>query len=330
MNSLKVFGGGSNPTLVKRICESLEVPPGKIKLDKFPSGEDYPQFLENIRGSDVFLIQSLSRPVNDQLMQLLLMSDAARRASAGRITAVIPYMGYARQDRKDKPRVPISAKLVMDLLAAAGFDRILTMDLHAPQIGGFTNIPFDHLSFKPALERAIKPYNIDVVAAPDVGSLKRADEFATLLGCDLALITKKRESATEVSVKHFIGDVEGKRVLVVDDLTESAGTLIQAARECHENKAAEVFCAITHGCFTQIGEQRLMEEFDAKRISRVFVSNTVDAQCKWTTCVEPKGAYLAETLKRHEDKITIVDVAPLFASAIERIHNNLSVSSLFQ
>jgi len=309
---MKIFSGNSNPVLARNICEYLEIPFGQVKLQRFPSGEEHCQFLENIRGTDVFLVQSITNPVNDNLMQLLLMCDAARRASAGRITAVIPYFGYARQDRKDKPRVPISAKLVMDLIQAAGFDRILTMDLHAPQIGGFTNLPFDHLSFKPALITAIKPLNIDCVVAPDIGSVKRADEYSSALGTELALITKKRKSATKVEVKHFVGDVEGQRVIIIDDLTESAGTLIEAATVCKEKKAAEIYCAITHGCFTDVGAHRLKDAFCIKLITKLFASNSVDFP-------EDAGGHLEK-----------VNVAPLFATAIKRIHNNESVSSLFQ
>ena len=323
MNTLKIFSGGSNLSLAENICGQLGMPLGKIKLQRFPSGEEHCQFLENIRGTDVFLIQSLSSPVNDHLMQLLLMSDAARRASAGRITAVIPYFGYSRQDRKDKPRVPISAKLVMDLLKAAGFNRIITMDLHAPQIGGFTNLPFDHLSFKPALVEAVKGIGMDCVVAPDIGSVKRADEYATALDTDLVIITKKRKSATAVSIKHFVGDVKDKKVIIIDDLTESAGTLIEAAAACKTNGASEIYCAITHGCFTTVGEDRLVNAFQDKIINHLLYSNTVTSPL-W----EPDGIYSPGS-PAYQKVITVVNVAPLFATAIKNIHNNESVSSLF-
>lgn len=308
---MKIFSGGSNLPLVESICKEVNQEVGKIKHQRFPSGEEHCQFQENIRGADVFLVQSLSNPVNDYLMQLLLMADAARRASAGRITAVIPYLGYSRQERKDKPRVPISAKLVMDLIKASGFNRILTMDLHAPQIGGFTNLPLDHLSFKPALINTIKPIGMDCVVAPDIGSVKRADEYATALDTDLVIITKKRKSATSVSIKHFVGDVKDKKVIIIDDLTESAGTLIEAAMACKENGAAEVYCAVSHGCFTNVGKHRLEDAFNNKLITKLFASNSVEY------CDDSKG-YLIK-----------VNVAPLFAAAIKNIHNNESVSSLF-
>ena len=233
---MKIFSGTANEALAIKICKNLGLPLGKITHKSFASGELYCQFKENIRGSDVFLIQPISFPANDNLMQLLLMCDAARRASAGRITAVVSYLGYGRQDRKDKSRVPISAKLVMDLIAAAGFDRVVTMDLHSAQVGGFTNLPFDHLSFKPSLISAIKEHSveIDCIVAPDIGAVKRSQEYAEALKKDMAIIAKKRLSDTEVEVKNFIGDVKGKRVLMVDDLTESAGTLTEAAKACKE------------------------------------------------------------------------------------------------
>lgn len=308
---MKIFSGESNRPLAKSICDSLGIPVGEIRLQQFPSGEEHCQFQENIRGSDVFLIQSLSKPVNDYLMQLLLMADAARRASAGRITAVIPYFGYSRQDRKDKPRVPISAKLIMDLIKAAGFNRVLTMDLHAPQIGGFTNLPLDHLSFKVDLAKTIKDLGIECVVAPDIGSVKRADEYATALGTELIIISKKRFSAEDVMVKHFIGDVKGKRAIIIDDLTESGGTLIESALACKENGAAEVYCAVTHGCFTDVGMRRLGEAFANKLITKLFVSNSVQF-------IDDTGGHLVK-----------VNVAHMFATAIKNIHNNESISSLF-
>lgn len=308
---MKIFSGSSNPKLVEYICKNLNVPIGQVKLQKFPSGEEHCQFQENIRGTDVFLVQSLSSPVNDNLMQLLLMADAARRASASRITAVIPYFGYCRQDRKDKPRVPISAKVVMDLLPVVGFNRILTMDLHAAQEQGFTNLPMDQLSFRPVLAAALKE-PVDCVVAPDIGSVKRADEYATALKAELVIISKKRNSATAVEVKHFIGDVEGKNCLIVDDLTESAGTLVEAATACRENKAKTVRCAVTHGCFTSIGGNRTREAYEHGVVDQFFVSNTVDA----SRLLPPW--------------ITAVDVSNLFATAIKNIHNNESVSELFR
>jgi len=321
---MKIFSGQSNPILVSQMCEHLGMPAGIISLKQFPSGEHWCQFNENIRGEDVYLVQSLSAPVNENLMQLLLMCDAARRASAGRITAVIPYFGYARQDRKDKPRVPISARLVMDLLKSSGFNRILTMDFHSPQIGGFTNLPLDHLSFLPALINAVSEFCVDAIVAPDIGAVKRADEYATKLEKELVILTKKRSSATKVDVKHFVGDVSNKKVLIIDDLTESAGTLIEAATACKEHGASEIYCAITHGCFTDIGVRRLINAFSGNTINHLFYSNTVDST-KW----EPDGIYSPGT-PIFQRTITVVNVADIFAKAVLNISQDKSVSELFR
>ena len=332
---MKIFSGNSNQPLVEKICcrDHLychtNVVQGKIDLKTFPSGEKYCQFKENIRGSDVYLVQSISSPVNDNLMELLVMCDAARRASAGRITAVIPYFGYSRQDRKDKSRVPISAKLIMDLLEASGVNRILTMDLHSPQIVGFTNLPVDQLSFKPALVEAVKNIGIDVVVAPDIGSVKRADEYTTALKTDLVIISKKRTNETSVEVKHFIGDVKGKKVLIIDDLTESAGTLIEAATACKEEGAVEIYCAITHGCFTDTGVLRLVNSFKSGLIKKLYVSNSVKYTDRWIDTTEPED--FDGTVKGYDYfHIVNVDVSQWFALAIKNIHNNESVSELFK
>lgn len=314
---MKIFSGNSNPELVNKICKYLGIPAGKIHLHQFPSGEQYCQFKENIRGKDVYLVQSLSNPVNDNLMQLLIMADAARRASADRITAVIPYFGYARQDRKDKSRVPISAKLIMNILESSGFDRIVAMDLHSPQVGGFTDLPFDHLTMKPALIEAIKVENIDVIVAPDIGAVKRAEEIATLLKKDLAIISKKRNNERDVEVKHFIGDVKGKRVLIVDDLTESVGTLVEAAQTCKDHEADLVYVAVTHGCFNRsVAFPRLNKAFEEGIINKFFVSNTVNF------------TFVSDRLET-SDRLEIVDVSSVFAKAILNINKNESVSELF-
>ena len=195
---MKIFSGSSNPYLVRGICEHLGIAQGKVHLNTFPSGEKWARYEHNIRGKDVFLVQSTSQPANDNLMELLIMADAARRASAGEITAVIPYFGYARQDRKEQPRVPISARLVMDIIKAAGIDRIVTMDLHAEQIGGFWNRPFDHLHFTPSLIKAVSGFKIDVVVAPDVGSIKRTTTISKILKVPMAIVVKERIGASEV------------------------------------------------------------------------------------------------------------------------------------
>lgn len=332
---MKIFSGSSNPVLVDRICDRLSLQRGKIKLKSFASGERFCQFEENIRGADVFLVQSTSHPANDNLMELLIMADAARRSSAGRITAVIPYFGYSRQDRKERSRVPISAKLVMDLLKASGFNRVLTMDLHAPQIGGFTNLPFDHLSFMPVLLNTIKDLPVDVVVAPDIGSVKRTNEYAREMGKSLAIIDKRRISDTEVESRNFVGNVTGKNVIIIDDLTESATTLLEAATVCQEHGAKTIFAAITHGCFSAGGCENLLQMFfgqnrdgtwnDKKEggplISSLFYSNTVsNGGCKTEKLTDAM---------RKENRLVEVDVSPLFARAIRNIHENQSVSELF-
>ena len=331
ISTMKIFSGSSNLPLTELICEKLSVEIGKIKLQTFPSGEKYCQFLENIRGHDVFLVQSGSSPSNDNLMELLVMGDAARRASAERITAVVPYTFYSRQDRKDKSRVPISAKLVMDLLEASGFNRVLTMDLHSQQTAGFTNLPVDQLTFKPALVSAVKEKDIkiDVVVAPDIGAVKRADEYATALGTELVIISKKRNTATSVEVKHFVGDVKGKKVLIVDDLTESAGTLVEASNACWEEGANRVYCAISHGCFTETGYHNLVNAFDEGKISKLFVSNSVNFPNKWE---DVRRLYKHKTIPMSDyiGRVIIVDVSQWFATAIKNIHNNESVSELFK
>lgn len=322
---MKIFSGTANKLLAEKICNNLGIPLGDVHHKTFASGELYCQFRENIRGCDVFLINPLTFPANDNLMQLLLMADAARRASAGKITAVIPYFGYGRQDRKDKSRVPISAKLVMDLINAAGFDRVVTMDLHAAQVGGFTNLPFDHLIFKPSLIGALREHNIkvDCVVSPDIGGVKRAQEYAEALKIDMAIIAKKRISDTKVEVKNFIGDVKGKKILIVDDLTESVDTLEKAARACAEEGASEINVAITHGCFSQRGIGVLRNGIESSLFTRFLFSNTVSTEL------------YENNLDEHEESvfgyecIINVDVSGVFAKAIERIHRNESVSELF-
>lgn len=327
---MKIFSGNSNQPLAENICKYLKLPIGDISLKQFPSGEHWCQYKENIRGEDVFLVQSLSQPVNEHLMQLLIMADAARRASAGRITAAIPYFGYARQDRKDKSRVPISAKLIMNLLASSGFNRIVTMDLHAPQIGGFTDLPFDHLSFAPVLIDTIKDIGIECVVAPDIGSVKRADGYARVLNTDLVIISKNRKSETSVEVQSFIGDVTGKKIMVVDDLTESAGTIIEAAAACKSHGAGEIYCVITHGCFTETGRKNLVKAFDEQLIKKLFVSTSVNSNCIWKQTPEFYDIKLLELLPDHSDCIVKVDVSEVFGEAIDCISKNKSVSELFE
>ena len=323
MNTLKLFSGTSNATLAEQIATNLHTKLGKIFHHQFPSGESYCQFQENIRGCDVFLIQSITAPANENLMQLLVMADAARRASAERITAIIPYFGYARQDRKDKSRVPITAKLVLDLIEASGIDRVVTMDLHSPQVGGFTNLPFDHLTFEPVLISHIrnKYHSLAlrdrvILMAPDVGAVKRIEKYATTLKTDFGFISKKRVGDDKVELQSIVGDVAGKHVVIVDDLTESCGTLIQAAKACKHNGAESVTCAVTHGAFTSTGLERLKE---ATSIDELIHSNTINHTMNPCLFV---GA-------EKNLAVTQLDVSMLFAKAINSIHNNESISELF-
>jgi ribose-phosphate pyrophosphokinase len=315
MKSLKLFSGTSNLPLSEKIALNLETKLGEIYHHKFPSGETYCQFKENIRGCDVFLVQGITNPANENLMELLVMADAARRASAERITAVIPYMGYARQDRKDKSRVPISARLVLDLIATAGIDRVVTMDLHSPQVGGFTNLPFDHLTFEPVLVDYIrtKYHSLDlrdnvVLMAPDVGAVKRIEKYSSTLKSDFGFISKKRLGDDKVDLQNIVGNVKDKHVIIIDDLTESLGTMIQAANECKRQGAKLVTCAVTHGCLTDVGVKRLAE---TNSIDEFIHSNTNN-----TWSVVPSI-------------VKVLDVSVLFAKAIRSINRNESVSELF-
>lgn len=311
-NRCILFAGQASQILAKYVTDpAFDIHLGAIRHKQFASGEFYCQIEENIRGADVFLLQSLCNPVNDNLMQLLIMADAARRASAGRLTAVIPYFGYARQDRKDRPRVPISAKVVMNMLVAAGFQRIITMDLHAQQIQGFTDLPVDHLYFQPSLAAALKKNNIQVIVSPDIGAVKKASEYASKEKKDIAFIVKNRKTDTDVEVSHFVGDVKNKNVLILDDLTESAGTLIAAATECKNNGVAKVYCAVTHACLSTVGHERLTNAYDNNIIDKFFCSDTVSEG--WDG--EKYG--------------TIVSVGDIFGKAIHGIHNNTGISSLF-
>lgn len=297
---------------------NLETKLGEIYHHKFPSGETYCQFKENIRGCDVFLVQGITNPANENLMELLVMADAARRASADRITAVIPYMGYARQDRKDKSRVPITARLVLDLIATSGIDRVVTMDLHSPQVGGFTNLPFDHLTFEPVLVNYIrtKYHSLDcrdnvVLMAPDVGAVKRIEKYSSMLKSDFGFISKKRIGDDKVDLQNIVGNVKNKHVIIIDDLTESLGTMVQAAKECKRQGAVKVTCAVTHGCLTEVGMKRLGE---ADSIDEFIHSNTNNI---WGN------------IGFKPSNVTELDVSGLFAKSIRSIHKNESVSELF-
>jgi ribose-phosphate pyrophosphokinase len=329
MNNLTILSGTSNPAFAEKICTHLGVISGEIYHHMFPSKETYCQIKSNIRGNDVFIVQGAGGigGANDNLMQLLIMADAVRRSSANRITAVMPMSFYSRQDRKDKSRTPISAKLVANLLVASGVNRILTMDLHAPQIQGFFDIPVDCLEFQPVLNNHIKENfhslalrDSCVVVAPDVGAVKRAESYAKVLNSGLALIVKLRKSDTEVDIESFVGDVKDKHCLLIDDLTESAGTLIQAAKACKERGAKSVTCAVTHFCITETGMSRLtyaMPNPNSTEIPYIDEFIHSDTATGWWN------------LKYKPANIREVSVSHLFARAIQNIHENKSISELF-
>lgn len=310
-DKLKVFTGNSNPQLAEDICQYLHLPLSQVMVRRFSDGEVFVEVGENVRGADVFVIQSTSPPVNDHLMELLIMVDAFRRSSARRITAVIPYYGYARQDRKVAPRVPITAKLVADLVFTAGTGRVLCMDLHAGQIGGFFNIPVDHLFAAPVILDYLRSHieGDTVIVSPDAGGVERARAIATRLQCGLAIIDKRREKANVAQAMHIIGDVQGKLAVVLDDMIDTAGTLTEAARALMENGAREVWACAAHAVLSGPALARLKES----PISRVVVTNTIPI---------PEASEAG-------GKIISLSVARLLGEAIRRIHMEDSVSSLF-
>ena len=311
--NINVFSANSNPALAKEIANIIGVPLGDANVVKFADGEISVNINETVRGSDVFVIQSTCGPVNDNLMELLIMIDAFKRASAGRITAVIPYMGYARQDRKAKARDPISAKLCADLIATAGADRVLTMDLHAAQIQGFFNIPVDHLLGVPVLTPYFaKKFANDkqdlVVVSPDLGSVTRARQFAERLEIPLAIVDKRRQRANVSEVMNVIGDIQDKKVIIVDDLIDTAGTFCNAAKALKDRGAKEIYGCATHGVLSGEAINRIQ---DSPLEELVFL-NTIPIPDE-----------------KKIDKIKELSVAPVFAEAIERIYGDISVSTLF-
>lgn len=309
---LKLFSGNANRPLAEEICRTLKRPLGDADVLDFADGETWCKINENIRGHDVFVIQSTNSPARN-VMELLIMLDAIRRASPKRITAVLPYFGYARQDRKDQPRVPITAKLMANLITTAGTDRVLTMDLHSAQIQGFFDIPFDHLFASPVFVEYVKrtfPKDV-VVVAPDIGSVKMARAYATRIEAPLALIDKRRTRRDDVDVMHVIGEVDGLNVVIFDDIISTGGTLVKAARALKERGAKEIMACITHGVFAD----SVFDKINDSDISRLAVTNTIHAD---------PDAVAART-----KKIEILSVASLLATAIHRIHHEESLSSLF-
>ena len=314
--NVKIFCGNSNPEFAKTVCKELGLPLGQSEVKTFADGEASVSLLETVRGADVFLIQSTCNPVNDRLMELLIMIDACRRASAGRITAVIPYFGYARQDRKAKSRDPISAKLVANMITAAGANRVLTMDLHAAQIQGFFDIPVDHLLGNPAFVKYfLEKFPEDtcnhddfVAVSPDVGAVARTRTFAAKLHMNLAIVDKRRQKANVCEVMNVIGDVRGKTCILFDDLVDTAGSLCNAARALMENGAKEVYACATHGVLSGPAFERI----EASPIKELAVLNTIPVAGN-----TPSG------------KIKELDVAPMFARAIAHIHGGTSIADLF-
>jgi ribose-phosphate pyrophosphokinase len=308
---VSVFSGNANKPLAEEICQGLELSLGRSRVTHFSDGETFCEIQENVRGVDTYVVQSTCSPVNDHLIELLIMADALKRASAGSITAVIPYYGYARQDRKVAPRTPITAKLVADLLEAAGVNRIVAIDLHAGQIQGFFNIPFDHLYAMPALldQHLVENYRGCVVVSPDAGGVERARAYSKRLHGTLAIIDKRRERANVSEVMHIIGEVEGKKCLLLDDIVDTAGTLVNAANALKKEGAAEIAACATHPVLSGPAVQRIVES----PIGEVVVTNSIP---------------LSEEA-RATGKFRVVSVARLLAEAIRRIHNSDSVSSLF-
>ena len=309
-SEIKIFSGNSNKPLAQAIASKLNTSLGEIEITHFSDGEIYVRYEESIRGKDVFLIQSTSDPVNNNLMELLIMIDAARRASAGRITAVIPYFGYARQDRKARSREPITAKLVANLITSAGADRVMTMDLHCLQIQGFFDIPLDNLVGGPTLNNYFKPKVDDdfVVVSPDIGSVARARKVATRMNAKMAIIDKRRPKANVMEVMHIIGEVEGKNCLMVDDMIDTAGTIVQGAVALKEAGAKEIYACCSHGVLSGSAVERIANS----PITELAILDTINI---------PKEKLLPS--------IKIITTAPIFAAAIENVYLDKPISKIY-
>lgn len=307
---MKIFTGTAHPRLAQDICNYLGVPLCDATVSSFPDGETFVKINENIRGRDVFIVQPTCPPTNQNLMELLIMVDAARRASAARITVVIPFFGYARQDRKDQPRVPITAKLVANLIAAAGVHRVLTMDLHAQQLQGFFDIPVDHLYALPVMMNYLQELGLNdlVVVSPDVGGVKMASAYSQTLGAGLAIVVKRRKSASEIEAVTVIGEVEGKNVMIVDDLTETAGTLTGAAKILQSYGARNIYAGVSHAVLTDLAVERLK----SSEIKELITTDSVPVRAD------------------SDARVKVLSVAALLGEGIRRIHDDESVSSLFE
>lgn len=310
MTNLKIFSGTANRPLAQEICDYLGLPLGEVKLERFSDGEINFQILENVRGADVFVVQPSCPPINESIMEMLIMIDAFKRSSARRITAVMPYYGYSRQDRKDRPRVPISAKVVGDLLTAVGVNRLLTMDLHAGQIQGFFNIPVDHLFATPVILEYLEEFEFDrlTIVSPDAGGVERARFFAKRVGTNLAIIDKRRVADNEAEVMHIIGDVEGKDVVIVDDMIDTAGTVVRATEALQEAGARRLFAAATHPVLSG----KAIERIKRAPFEQVIITNTIPL-----------------TEEKRLPTIKVLSVAKLLGEAIRSINEETSVSRLF-
>jgi ribose-phosphate pyrophosphokinase len=311
MSELRIFTGNAHPVLAESIARFLGITVGRAHLARFSDGEVWFQIQDNVRGADVFVVQPTGPPVNENLMELLVMLDAFKRSSASRLTAVIPYYGYARQDRKDKPRVPISAKLVADMLSTAGTDRVLTMDLHAAQIQAFFNVPVDHLFAAPVILEYILKLKLPrlTVVSPDAGGVERARAYAKRLDAALAIVDKRRESPNVAEVHQVVGDVEGRTALIVDDIVDTAGTLTQVALALKEAGASDVLASCSHPVLSG----RAIEKIGESPLSRLIVTDSIPL----------------DDGKRRCDKIVVLSIAELMGKAIRNIHEEASVTSLF-
>lgn len=310
-DTLKIFTGRSNVSLASAVCKYLEIPLGGANVEKFPDGETAIKLEDDVRGRDCFVIQSTCKPVDEHLMELLIYLDCLRRASAKRITAVIPYFGYARQDRKDEGRVPITAKLVANIITAAGADRVIAIDLHAAQLQGFFDIPVDHLAGELVLCKYFRDKKISklTIVSPDVGNMKTASKYASHLGGELAIVHKKRKSGTEVEAQEIIGDVAGRNILMCDDIIATAGTLCSAAQLVKQRGAEKIYVGATHGVFAG----KALENLKKAPIDELVVTDTIplNAETKKLSCVK------------------VLSVSAMLGEAIKRIHRDESVSSLF-
>ena len=312
-DKLKVFAARGNPALTEKVCDYLQIPLGRGRTELFPDGELIVRIEEDVRGRDCFVVQPTSNPVNAHLMELFIWIDTLRRASANRVTAVIPYFGYARQDRKDEGRTPITAKLVANLIERSGADRVVGVDLHAAQVQGFFDIPVDHLSASPVLIKWVKSLKLQnrVFVSPDVGNVKRAQVYANILGGDLCIIDKRRRSGSETKAVHIIGDVKDKNVIMIDDMITTAGTMAEAVRILKENGALDVYLAATHAVLAGPAIERL-------------------SKCAFTKLAVTDTIPLGDRADAIKDRVVMLSTAELLGEAIHRIHHNESVSALFR